>query len=302
MVNDPNLPKMAAKVRARVFEETLRTSMSTSGSSQAEEVAGTIQQVEWRIVVVPSAAFAMATILLLSFMMLAVVLKESRISLRPLSLCHDPGSVLGLASVVANDPKFLPGPQELTNLMNSGSLKHIDKRKISQSNKLSWKKWTRRRSSAAYSALGDSERSSGRPKVFRLIFMTSLSVYIIGLLIAIAVMYRTSIEGGIYDKAFTYNVNMDLLGRYRSFAPFSIVPTLLAIALGLWWDVVDKNLRLYQPYASLASAPMRSSRSIGVSYRSTYWLWASLKALMNGHLILSFVASSSFMIPVCKLA
>jgi hypothetical protein len=86
-----------------------------------------------------------------------------------------------------------------------------------------------------------------------------------------------------------------LLGRLGSFAPFSILPTLFAVALGLWWDGIDKNFRILQPFVSMSRAPTKGSKGIYLSYQSSYWLWACAKAASNKHWLLTITTLGTFL-------
>ncbi|KAF2195642.1 hypothetical protein K469DRAFT_744158 [Zopfia rhizophila CBS 207.26] len=96
----------------------------------------------------------------------------------------------------------------------------------------------------------------------------------------------------LYQTASVYQASIPFFNtQISSVAPYSIVPTLRAVGLGLWWDTLDKSFRTVQPYLSMWKD--EASISHGLSYRSTYWAWAALKSASNKHWLLSFITIGS---------
>jgi hypothetical protein len=125
--------------------------------------------------------------------------------------------------------------------------------------------------------------------------------YLVALIVAIAVVYKLASKSDLHRGLFTFKINLDSFGHLGSFTPFSIIPTSLAIILGLWWDSLDRAFRRVQPYASMSKSPVQFSRGAGVTYQSSYWLWATGKAAKNKHWLLAFVTLGSFLAQACKL-
>jgi hypothetical protein len=113
--------------------------------------------------------------------------------------------------------------------------------------------------------------------------------------VAIIVLNRFANRSRLYQSVFTHQTNMALLGRLGSFAPFSILPTLFAVVLGLWWDGIDNTFRNLQPFVSMSRAPTKASKGIYLSYQSSYWLWASVKAASNKHWLLTITTLGTFL-------
>lgn len=134
----------------------------------------------------------------------------------------------------------------------------------------------------------------------RLRYLLSLLLYILGLLAGMAVLYTFARRSELHQAFFTYRAKIELLGNANTISPFAIVPTVLAIGITLWWESVDNTCRLVQPYISMYHGARTPSRSTGLSYASSFWLWASVKALRNRHILLSLITATTFLIQIRK--
>ena len=139
------------------------------------------------------------------------------------------------------------------------------------------------------------------PHILRLRTLVTLSVTLLGLIIIIIVLSRFANASGLSQNAFLYQTSLTVLGHASYFTPFSIVPTLIAVGIGLWWNALDGALRILQPYISMTRQPSSCNRGIGVSYHSSYWIWASWKSAKNGHWLLSLVTLGSLLAQLCML-
>ncbi|OAL51376.1 hypothetical protein IQ07DRAFT_631254 [Pyrenochaeta sp. DS3sAY3a] len=295
MSQDPDLPKVAAKVRNRIFEEVLRTSFEKSDTMDLDTPTGRgrMEIQERRVLVGKVVSFVLVALFSLSAVLLILVIRVSRIQRRPLNLKHDPSSVLGMASLVAQDVKFLNEMRQNSEtsdlvsehgkgqyFMSPGRLQVLHERPMDLPPKI----------------------ISVKSKTLRRRTLLGLATFMTAQIIAIAVLYKQAGSTGLHRSAFTYNIKVEMLGRYGSFSPFAIVPTVVAIALALWWDVMDKTFRLLQPYQALTASPTRPSSGIAVSYRTSYWLWASSKAAFKKHWLLAIVTSGTFLAQVFIVA
>ena len=87
---------------------------------------------------------------------------------------------------------------------------------------------------------------------------------------------------------------------FRSFAPFSIVPTILAIGISLWWSSLDATLRRLQPYLAMSKEPLKPKDGVCLSYQSSYWAWAMVKALKHRHWMLVAITLGTTLSQICK--
>lgn len=105
--NDTLLLQNAMRIRGRHFGELLRTSLEQNDGSEVEKVRGEKILMERRITIHFVVAVVTATLLFLSFVMLAFLTWISRLQRRPLNLTHDPAAVLGCVALVASNPQVL---------------------------------------------------------------------------------------------------------------------------------------------------------------------------------------------------
>lgn len=119
--------------------------------------------------------------------------------------------------------------------------------------------------------------------------LAGLAAFLAVLLIAVAVLKKFANKADLDQAVFTYQIDLDKLGHLGKFAPFSLIPTILGITLGLWWNELDRSLKYLQPYVSMSRSPTEISRGAGVTYESSHWLWAAIKAAKNKHWLLSLV-------------
>jgi hypothetical protein len=127
--------------------------------------------------------------------------------------------------------------------------------------------------------------------------LLGLLFYLAALLAALGVIHHFATKSSLQQALFTYRVNSEAFG---SFAPFSIIPTLLGIGVGLWWNALDKSFRTLQPYLAMSRAPVKMARGAGVSYQSSHCLLASGRAVKNKHWLLSLVTLGTFLAQACK--
>ena len=128
----------------------------------------------------------------------------------------------------------------------------------------------------------------------------SFLVSLISSITAITIIQNLAYKSGLQRRFFTYRIDFKDIAGFGSFAPVSIIPTMLAISIGLWWDALENAFRVIQPYASMSRTATHIARGIGMSYETSYSIWASIKAAKNKHLLLSLVTLGSFLTQTCK--
>lgn len=123
------------------------------------------------------------------------------------------------------------------------------------------------------------------------------------LLTAIIVLYSFSRRLILYQKLFIYETEVLLFHkRLPAVAPISIIPTVLAVGISLWWGAMDGTFRRLQPYISMANAPTAVSNGAMLSYQGTYWMAATVKAFNHKHFLLCLITFGTSLSPVCKFA
>jgi hypothetical protein len=128
---------------------------------------------------------------------------------------------------------------------------------------------------------GTTRISKWKPFAARRRTLFGFAFYLIALVVAISVLYRSADQSALHQKVFIYRTNIKKLGRLGAFTPFSIIPTLLAVVVGLCYDSIDKTYRALQPFVSISTTSAPISTDAKLSYQSSYWLWTSGKAACN---------------------
>lgn len=110
----------------------------------------------------------------------------------------------------------------------------------------------------------------------------------------ILVLFVLAHTAGLYQSAFTYESSLlpsqsDLF----TFAPYSIVPTLLAVIVALWWDNLDETFRRLQPYVTMAQKALPATPIVGLSYLATHPIGSVAKALRSGHWLVALVSAGA---------
>jgi hypothetical protein len=124
--------------------------------------------------------------------------------------------------------------------------------------------------------------------------LCALSLFLILVLIAVLVLNAFSAQSRLSQIAFIYEADVSKLGlSFSTFAPISIAPTVISIAIGLWWDQLDMAFRILQPYIAMTRRPTPIRNGAGLTYRSKTWAGAAFKALRNRHWVLFIIAVGS---------
>jgi hypothetical protein len=250
MAKAADLPEQAARIRRRHFGELLRSSLDAVGASQMDRIWAEEAVVERRVNVSMEAAALLAGLFFVSSLMLLYVTWFSRITQRPLNLVHDPATVLGTTSLIARSADVLTSlrglDQASTQELRDGLRNHVYytsaghlHQEFAHGQPAVAGKYP---SSAAVfmltiwsdpapkTAVKTAQKS---PFFLKLWALLGLLIYLILLLAALVVVHQFATKSSLRQALFTYRVNSKTFG---SFAPFSIIPTTLGIAVGLWWN------------------------------------------------------------------
>jgi hypothetical protein len=141
------------------------------------------------------------------------------------------------------------------------------------------------------------------PVVLWLWSQIALVLCLAAFLAGVIILYDLAKKGQIYEAFFTYQASIRIFHQtLPTVAPFFIIPTLLAVCIGLWWTTLESTLRRMQPYLSMTKAPTAFSKGIGLSYQSTYLVWTAVRSAINKHWLLCLVALGATFSQVCKFA
>ncbi|KAF2117029.1 hypothetical protein BDV96DRAFT_571440 [Lophiotrema nucula] len=323
MYQDPQLDLKASKLNSRLFAEVMQTSILQIGAARAELVIGQTTLGERRIVVILEFGVAVASLFFSCFCLFAVVGYFSRLNARPLNLVQDPATVLGAMAVtqvakggteawkdmfdlprnstkeVLKAKRYYTTPSSFTSA--DGLPERINSSRIPKI----FKRWRCKKSSSGLKppsvqcSNNPSSQSAApfewRPLSVRPRMLFALVLFLLGLLIAISVLSNFARGDRLYRAAFVSEINITFLkGPNSTLAPFSILPTLFAVLVGVWWDSLDHTFRTLQPYLSMTRPHgTEIANGLNMSYQSSYWVWAAAKAAKNSHWTLFLVTLGS---------
>lgn len=298
LVNEPDLVTSAAKAKQRYLGEVIQSGLSQDNASKIVPMQAQIRAVETRVVVQSGPALALGILFGLCFLLLLVVWWTSQSNRRPLNLIKDPATTAGVAYLVTQNPRARSGFQSL----RQPSSNDLQKRLGSE--------WYYTDSQGLCKNHPEQARNeeitqskNGTPGLLRLPALIGLVVALVAIVVGICVLYHYAEASDLYQKAFVYQINVSFFsGSLSSIAPFSMIPTIIAVGIGLWWSAIDENFRRLQPYLSMAKHDPPYRQGVDLSYQTSYWFWAATKAAFNKQWLLFLVTLGSTLSPICTFA
>ncbi|TGJ79344.1 hypothetical protein E0Z10_g9420 [Xylaria hypoxylon] len=296
------------RIKGRFFGELLRDCFNDNRLHNPVEIPGLIITSPRRLVVVSAVAITLEVVLIIILALLSVVFVLTRPARRPLGLDADPASAMSIAKLLSDDTdtmrSFLNIPTAIEAKAEVTSSKYwygIERGKICLISRETAASATNR-SNASTGA--QTQRGKGRTDldgignstVFGIWPLIVLVIILTTVMTTILTLYIYSQGHKLYQKAFVYTVSVSVQGvDLGDVNPASIVTTLVAVTIGLWWGSLDTNLRRAQPFLALALGPVIGSKGASISYRSSYLLWASARAARRKHWMLFLVCTGAFL-------
>lgn len=290
ILSNQSIPEIASKIKQRFFGEAVLAAINQNPSVTTN--VATILTPRRRILVVEAAAILLEAVLSIQLILLVLLLFSTRPARRPLELSHDPSVTNSVALMVMNsEPKALVTKRssefndDTQRFVMKDSQLHL--RSIDQVELLPQK-------------LSKQKQYQKLTWILSKVGLALLIVLLLMLMVAIGVLYHYAQLQQLHQKAFVYQTSIRIGERsYGSLAPYSVVPTLIAVGIGLWWGVIDTTFRRIQPFVSMAKRAVPQSSGVALSYASSYLLWASVKALLRRHWLLAIVCSGTFLSQIC---
>jgi hypothetical protein len=303
----------ASRFRSRFFGELILSSIVQADAPTLETLTGQFGQGDRRIMVVTEAVITLVFSFLLTLCYLSFLYWQTVRDRRALHLSVDPATIVGTASVLelssslTRDMRDLSGESiakaahildtrvyamqegivtELTSVPVRPGVKNRDK--FDDIPRL----WKRQRPSE------HTEQRDWRPSMLKKKWLLALLVFLVVLAVVLLVLRRYAMQKRLYRTAFTYQINLGLFNTTLS--PHSIIATFVAVTVGLFWDSVDKPLRKLQPYLSMARGPSATSQGAFLSYQTSYWIWAAIKAARHKHWVLCLVTFGTTLTQICQ--
>ncbi|KIW31793.1 uncharacterized protein PV07_03385 [Cladophialophora immunda] len=299
LMNNASVVQQAKATKQRFFGEALQNKFESIGAQKSTaSFSGQVIFLESRVAVNFAVGISLGVLFLLSAAMFTLVLWYSRLERRPLGLSRDPASAAAIAAlIVGHDSRFefhgtdRVSNTELNRLLGSKSWRLRAEELSTTSSTTTFDKQKK--------ASRSQTRSDWRPAVLRgwsgamaLLFMTTL-------IIAISVLYAMSKASALHETFFVYQKTYSIgKGIKANIAPYSIIPTLLAIVLKLWWGGLEGTFKRLQPYVQMARQPTKAAQGVTLSYADSVLLWASWKAAKNKHWLLGSITTGAFLIEV----
>ncbi|RDW71544.1 hypothetical protein BP6252_08107 [Coleophoma cylindrospora] len=290
----------ARQVKQRFLGESMQTALNNLGIQQAESVLGTTSISQRRIVVNLGAAIILTTLLIISALLIIVVAWLTRLSKRPLNLVQNPTSTVAIASMIVPETATQRLFDGLDRSSEKVMRKQLDGYVFTMRNGVLYAhdlKMPNQRSQApSLTSSGKEKGSDWRPQLLRgwqlIVFLTLL----VGIVAALASIYAKYRNTGLYQRFLVSSVNINLDNTsIQAFAPYSILPTFVAVMVKLWWGSIDETFRRLQPYISLAKNPTSNAKGTTLSYISSPLVWAAVKAGRHRHWLLASVATGALL-------
>ncbi|RYC64314.1 hypothetical protein CHU98_g1918 [Xylaria longipes] len=307
---------MRQRIEGRFFGELLRDCFSDNQLHEPGEIPGLIITSSRRLVVVSSVAITLEVVLTIILILLLVVFVFTRPARRPLGLDADPASTMSIAKLLSDDTattqSFLNVPttteekSKLTPLTHRYGIEHGKVRLIGRESTVSSPSCDSADTGTHTQQDQEPVDLSGMEKstVFGIWPLIVLIIMLTVVTIAILTLYIYSQGHKLYQRAFVYTISVSVTGvDLGDVNPASIITTLVAVTIGLWWGSLDTNLRRAQPFLALAVGPVSGFKGASISYRSSYLLWASARAARRKHWLLFLVCTGAFLsqIPMSSL-
>lgn len=129
-----------------------------------------------------------------------------------------------------------------------------------------------------------------RPRILRGWVLALFTISLVAILVTLGILFHTFFNSGISSRPFSSNPsNNNDNSALVAVAPYSIIPTLIAVGIKLWWDPIENTFRTLQPYVSMAQWPTPPSKGTELSYFISPVLWVIGKATMNRHFFLASI-------------
>jgi hypothetical protein len=305
----------ASRFRSRFFGELILSSIVQADAPTLETITGQFRQGDRRIMVVTEAVITLVFSFLLALCYLSFLYWQTVRDRRELHLNVDPATIVGTASVLklgsslTRDMRDLSGKgiakaahildtrvyamqegivTELTSVPVRPGVKN--RNKFDDIPRL----WKRQRPSHHT----EQQQRDWRPSMLKKKWLLALLVFLVVLAVVLLVLRRYAMQERLYRTAFTYRINLGLFNTTLS--PHSIIATFVAVIVGLFWDSVDKPLRKLQPYLSMTRGPSATSQGALLSYQTSYWIWAAIKAARHKHWVLCLVTFGTTLTQICQ--
>lgn len=308
-----NRRKVRQRIEGRFFGELLRDVLNKNQLHEPDEILGSISTSPRRLVVVSVVAITLEVVLLIVLVLLLIVFALTRPARRPLGLDADPASTMSIAKLLSDDTATA---QSFLNVPTTAEMKSkltpsmhwywIQRGKLRLITRESMDSLPISENAATVTHTREDQQpmlpsSMEKSTVFSIWPLIVLIIMLTIVMTAILTLYIYSRDHRLYQKAFVYTISVSVTGvDLGEVNPASIITTLVAVIIGLWWGSLDTNLRRAQPFLALAKGPVNGFKGVSISYRSSYLLWASARAGRRKHWLLFLLCTGTFLSQIHK--
>jgi hypothetical protein len=320
MMSTSDLIESAQAVKQQFFNNVLLSIFSNLvAEDSTTTVLSTRALVTSRLLVVVGFGFSLGALLLLLGAAASLLLLLTNLKKRPLELEHDPNTAAAAALMLhasetstyfqgldrAPASKIEQAFKSSRILMKEGSF-HIVAGSLPSSRPPSTSSLQRSKGQRIIRQLGlseaDQEGEDWRPIGLRIWTVSLLMLVLAVIMAGLMVIFALSRGPGLYQTALTYQDNLTVAGHsVYALAPFSVLPTLLAAIVKLWWGSFDDTFRRLTPFLSMVRGPQRPANGALLSCITTPILWITAVAIKKRHWFLALVTFGAFTTEVLQV-
>ena len=141
-----------------------------------------------------------------------------------------------------------------------------------------------------------------RPGIFWKRTFLGLLLLISSFLAGIAWLWTYAKNGSLRQSIFTHSSEIRLNNSESlKYTPISIIPTFVAVCIGLWWGAVQQTFYCLHPYLILSSPAGVPLRSVQGSCNPTNWCSSLVKSFCERHMSLFMLVIGCFLCQFRKL-
>ncbi|KUI61541.1 hypothetical protein VP1G_08710 [Cytospora mali] len=307
LVTSGNILDDARKMQQRWLGEMLLSTQSAAGQKVSTSPGwANITVKERKIVVVEGIGLVIGGLLNLAALKLVFILFKSRLQRRPLGLHCDPATIAAATSLIASDSSsrmVFSGKSRSSGEYITKSLRHVWWNFENGSLRATLLDPLLRagESSSSGSIRGSEKETQGKdemnesaPTILRIWMGLSLLATLIALIAVLAALYILSQTVELRQHALVYEAHVQVARIVTNLAPYSIIPTLIAVGVKLWYGAVERTLRRLQPFSAMTNQPRSLKDSVLVEYANSPLILGSIKAMRHSDWILAFACLGGF--------
>jgi hypothetical protein len=313
MIANKTLAPDASRLRSRFFGELVLSSFTDMDTPVFQNVTGKFTLAAKRIMVVTEVAITLAVLFCLATCYALGLIWSICTGRRPLHLKTDPStavgsmSLLNLNSKLASQMRAFDRDQHRsigdmlessTYKVRAGAITEVDQNDAKACADPSAMPAKKRWPWAAPKGERKTSPKCWKPGMLRNRWLAVLLIILVALAVTLLVLRKYAHQQRLYRTAFVYQVELGLFNT--TFSPHSLIAAMIAVAIGLFWDGLDKPMRKLQPYLSMSKRPSAAERGVSLSYETTYWFWAAARAVRRKHWILCLVTVGTTLTQICK--